>query len=141
MQDEIKQILKIVTDEQGLNTARYEELKSDSQRRYDELRNETQQWHDELRKETRQWRDELKDQNQQILKIVTDEQALNAARYHELRKAIDDTNSKMATKEQLDQVYESLSQDITCLSDDHHQLKKRVTVLERKFRKLEDRIS
>ena len=87
----------------------------------------------------------MKDEIQQILLIVTSEQKLNAQRYSELRRSVDDIYSKLsttiATKEQLNQVYESLSEDIACISVDHHKLKKRVTVLEKKFRKLEDRIS
>jgi hypothetical protein len=137
MKNEIQEILKIVKNEQGLNASRYSELKS-------EFKNDIQQVFkivtDEQGLNANRYL-ELKSELKNVLKIVTDEQGLNTGRYYELKKSIDDINFKMATKDQLDQVYESLSQDVACLSGDHHKLKKRVTLLERKFRKLEDRIS
>src|SRR4030095_13818934 len=77
----------------------------------------------------------------EILKIVTSEQELNAQRYHELKSSIDDIKltilPTLATKEQLNHVYESLSQDITYLSGDHHKLRKRVDLLEKKQKNME----
>ena len=90
----------------------------------------------------------MKDEIQQILGIVTKEQGLNAHRYSELKRSIDDIYSKlstfsaiMVTKDQFNHAFESLSEDIASLSGDHHKLKRRMTLLEKKFEKLEDRLS
>jgi hypothetical protein len=69
---------------------------------------------------------------------------LNAHRYHELKSELADINlilPTLATKGQLNQVYESLSQDMTCFSGGHMKLKKRVDGLEKRVKRLEHRTS
>jgi len=78
-----------------------------------------------------------------LLKVFTEEQGLNAHRYHELRASSDDirmTLKSMVTKDQFEKAFDSLTQDITYLSGGHHKLKKRVTLLEKRVGKLEDRV-
>lgn len=67
-------------------------------------------------------------------------------RYHELKVSIDRIHdaiggiqSMMATKGQLNQVFETLSQDITCLSGDSQKLVRRVDHLEKRVQRLEDK--
>ncbi len=82
-------------------------------------------------------KDELKKEIHQILRILEEEQILNSNRYNELKSGIEDL--KIGTKEQLDHVFESLSQDITFLSGDHHRLKRKVEFIEKRVKRLEDR--
>jgi archaellum component FlaC len=83
--------------------------------------------------------DGLKNEIQRVFAVVSSEQKLNDQRYYELKASIEDISSKMATKEQLDQVYESLSADITCMSGDSQKLTRRVDHLEKRVKRLEDR--
>jgi chromosome segregation ATPase len=85
----------------------------------------------------------MNDQINQILKIVTSEQELTARRYAELKSSIDDINLKLptlATKDQLNRVFESLSQDISALAIDSEKLKKRIDSQEKRIKKLETKV-
>ena len=73
----------------------------------------------------------LKTEIQQVFKIVVSEQELNAYRYHELKRDLEEVNSKMATKDELNKVFESLSHDIVTLSTEHRKLKKDVNHLKK----------
>jgi len=73
----------------------------------------------------------------QTMKYFKKAQLLSDQRYLELKRSIDDIYLKMATKDQLNQVFESLSQDITFLFGGQNRLEKRVSPLEKRVGKLE----
>ena len=129
MKKEIEQILETVTDEKKLNTDRYQELLKRS--------DESEKLNANRYHELKTGLDDSKDSWHQLMKGFTEAQALADQRYHELKRSIEDVSSKIATKDQLNQVYESLSQDITFMFGNHHRLKKRVSQLEKRVGKLE----
>ena len=129
MNKEIQEILTIVREEQQ----QLQELRKDFQKERS-LNTERDKNFINLRKD-------LQEERNQLWKAFTEEQAINTHRYYELKRSIDDVYSRMATKDQLNQVFESLSQDIAFLSGGHHRLKKRVSFLEKRVGKLEDQVS
>ena len=86
-------------------------------------------WGSKNLQEVKTGQDSFKDSWHQLRKGFTEAQLLVDRRYHELKTSIEDLSSKMATKDQLNQVLKSLSQDITFMFGDHHRLKKRVSIL------------
>lgn len=82
----------------------------------------------------------MKDEVKQILEIVTREQELNASRYQELKSSVDEIRSTMATKDELNKAFESLSEDINTFAGDHYKLKKRVDVIDKRLKKVEERL-
>lgn len=84
---------------------------------------------------------EVRSEIQQVLQIVTHKQSLNGHRYLELKGEIHEIKNvlpTLATKDQLNQVYESLSQDITYISGDSQRQKRRIDSLEKRVKRLED---
>lgn len=73
----------------------------------------------------------MKDEVSKILRIVTQEQKLNALRFSKLKKYLKVIESKLpefVTKEHLHQVFESLTQDIRAL---HRKMKNGLTCISR----------
>ncbi len=140
MEDKIHQILEIVTTEKELNAGRYMELNQSIQLnagRYMEL-NQSIQLNADRYMELKQ---SMEDKIHQILEIVTAEQQLNASRYIEWKRSIEDIHQKMATKEQLQHLFETYSKDISAVIGDQEKTDKRVGVLERKVKKIEDKVA
>jgi hypothetical protein len=79
----------------------------------------------------------LKNDQEGIKNIIKSEQILNESRYRELKSSLD----KTATKEQLTQVFEALSDDMIPLHSGQAQLKKRVAQHERRLNKIESNMA
>lgn len=129
----IDEVLKIVREERERNDVRFGQI----DKRFEQI---------DLRFGQIDGRFELSDtrfgqlesNHNQLLNMMIEERALNNARFSQLATGLTDVRKeiigvKVDLNAKIDKVYNSLSQDIQIFGDDLHQVKRRVTRLEKKF--------